>query len=292
MHVFDSRIDGALADNRELSVGAVRVVAMTVLVTGATGNIGRRIVDRLLDLGVRDIRALTTNPARANLPDGVQVVTGFLGKPETLPAALAGVDLVYLAPYPPTLDTVLAHLADAGVQYLVALSGGAHWQQHADAVAAAAVPSTQLGPGEFCDNFTMWAPQIRTGLVRDVAPDAVESPVSMDDIARVAAHLLADPRDAHLGRMYELTGPVAISRAEIARQIGVGLGMPVRMQRCSRAEAEELLRPVMGDGAGWYLDLWEGEPEPQAANDNVAVLTGTPAETMAQWASRHRELFA
>ncbi len=92
--------------------------------------------------------------------------------------------------------------------------------------------------------------------------------------------------------MYELTGPVAITRAEIARQIGVGLGTSVGMQPCSRAQAEELLRPVMGDGAGWYLDLWEGEPEPQAANDNVEVLTGTPAETMAQWASRHRELFA
>ncbi|CDO08736.1 putative nucleoside-diphosphate sugar epimerase [Mycolicibacterium cosmeticum] len=292
MHGFDSVIAEGAAENPELSVAVVRVVGMTVLVTGATGNIGRKVVDRLLDLGVRDIRALTTDPAKANLPHGVQVVTGFLGRPDTLPAALAGVQRVYLAPYPPTLDAALEHIAAAGVEYLVALSGGAHWQRHADAVAAAAVPSTQLGPGEFCDNFAMWAPQIRTGLVRDVAPDAVEAPVSMDDIARVAAHLLAGPRDAHLGRMYELTGPVAITRAEIARQIGVGLGTSVGMQPCSRAEAEELLRPVMGDGAGWYLDLWEGEPEPQAANDNVEVLTGTPAETMAQWSSRHRELFA
>ena len=63
------------------------------------------------------------------------------------------------------------------------------------------------------------------------------------------------------------------------------------VQRCGRAEAEELLRPVMGDGAQWYLDLFEGDPQPQAANDNVERLTGTPAESMAQWAARNRDLF-
>ena len=62
-------------------------------------------------------------------------------------------------------------------------------------------------------------------------------------------------------------------------------------QQCNRAEAEALLRPVMGDGARWYLDLFDGELEPQAANDNVELLTGTPAESIAQWAARNRSLF-
>ena len=53
--------------------------------TGATGNIGRRIVDHLIDLGANDIRALTTNPAKANLPDGVTPITGYLGKPNRFP---------------------------------------------------------------------------------------------------------------------------------------------------------------------------------------------------------------
>ncbi|WP_441957323.1 NAD(P)H-binding protein [Mycolicibacterium houstonense] len=267
---------------------------MTILVTGATGNIGRRVVDELIRLGgsdIGDIRALTNNPAKAALPQSVTTITGYLGRPETLPAAFEGVERVYLAPFPTTVGPTMEMLVQAGVQYVVALSGGAHWAEHADAVAASGLAHTQLGPGEFCENFAMWAPQIKTGTVRDVAPEYVESPVSMDDIARVAAHLLAEPQDAHLGAMYELTGPVALSRADIARQIGAGLGRPVDMQGCSRAEAEELLRPVMGDGAQWYLDLFEGEPEPQAANDNVQRLTGTPAETMAQWAARNRDLF-
>ncbi|MGW0158859.1 NAD(P)H-binding protein [Mycobacterium sp. NPDC003323] len=264
---------------------------MTILVTGATGNIGRRVVDELISLGVKDIRALTVNPTRAALPESVTAVTGYLGKPDSLPSALQGVDRVYLAPYPPTLAVTLEHLAAAGVQYVVALSGGAHWTEHAEAVTASGLAHTQLGPGEFCENFAMWAPQIQTGVVRDMAPDAVQSPVSMDDIARVAAHLLAEPADAHLHRMYDLTGPQAITRAEIAHQIGVGLGKPVRMQRCTRTEADEVLRPIMGDGVDWYLDLFDGAHQPQDANDNVERLTGTPAESMAAWAARHRDQF-
>jgi len=60
---------------------------MTILVTGATGDIGRRVVDHPITLGVKDIRALTNNPAKANLPDGVTAVTGYLGDPESLAAA-------------------------------------------------------------------------------------------------------------------------------------------------------------------------------------------------------------
>ncbi|WP_166905153.1 SDR family oxidoreductase [Mycobacterium sp. DL440] len=267
---------------------------MTVLVTGATGNIGRRVVDELIRLGgsgIGDIRALTTNPAKAALPESVTAITGYLGKPETLPAAFEGVECVYLAPFPATVGPTLELMVQAGVQYVVALSGGAHWADHADAVTASGLAHTQLGPGEFCENFAMWGPQIKTGTVHDVSPEHVQSPVSMDDIARVAAHLLTAPADAHLGAMYELTGPAALSRADIARQIGAGIGVPVEMRRCSRAEAEELLRPVMGDAAHWYLDLFDGDLVQQSANDTVERLTGTPAESMAQWAARNRSLF-
>ena len=265
---------------------------MTILVTGATGNIGRRVVDHLITLGVKDIRALTKNPAKANLPDGVAAVTGYLGDPESLPAAFEGVERMYLAPLPKTLDCTLQLARQANVEYVVALSGGAHWAEHADAVAASQLPQTQLGPGEFCENFAMWAEPIRTTqTVREPYPDAVEAPVSMDDIARVAAHLLARPEDAHLSKMYQLTGPEALTRAQIAEQIGVGIGVPVTMQQCSRAEAEELLRPVMGDGVQWYFDLFSDDGEPQLANDLVERLTGSPAASMAQWAAAHADHF-
>lgn len=266
---------------------------MTILVTGATGNIGRRIVDHLIDLGANDIRALTKNPARAKLPDGVSALTGYLGDPESLPAALDGVDRMYLAPLPQTVDATLELVKAAGVEYIVALSGAAHWQEQSDAITASGVLNTQLGPGEFLENFAMWSESIKTTrTVREPYPGVVEAPVSMDDIARVAAALLVKPEPSHFGQSYELTGPQALTRTQIAEQIGVGIGVDVTFEVCSRAEAEAALRPTMGDEVDWYLDLMaEGVADGQQANVLVAELTGTPAESVAQWAARNAELF-
>jgi uncharacterized protein YbjT (DUF2867 family) len=266
---------------------------MTILVTGATGNIGRRTVDHLIDLGANDIRALTKNPAKASLPDGVTAVTGYLGDPDSLPAALEGVERMYLAPLPETLDVTLELAKKAGVQYVVALSGEAHWQAHADAVANSGLVNTQLGPGEFLDNFGIWAAQIKaTRTVREPYPTAVEAPISMDDIARVAAALLAKPNEAHLGKMYPITGAEALTRAQIAEQIGVGIGVPVTYEQCDRAEAEAALAQAMGPNAAWYLDqIADAVDHPQQANDLVAELTGTPAQSVAQWAAQNAELF-
>ncbi|RAV16325.1 hydroxylase [Mycolicibacterium sp. GF69] len=266
---------------------------MTILVTGATGNIGRRIVDHLIELGCNDIRALTTNPAKAGLPDGVAAITGYLGRPDTLPAALEGVDRLYLAPLPSTLDVTLELVEKAGVEYVVALSGAGDWQEHADKITASGLISTQLGPGEFTDNFTVWGEQIRAArTVRDPYPSVVESPISMDDIARVAARLLVDPDESHYGKTYPITGPRALTRAEIAGQIGAGIGVDVAFEQCSRPDAEEALRPIMGEYAVWYLDeIQKGVDKPQQANTLVAELTGTPAQSVAQWAADNASIF-
>src|SRR4051795_5751259 len=162
-----------------LSWVTATVEIMTILVTGATGNIGRRIVDHLIDMGANDIRALTTDPVKANLPAGVTPVVGYLGRPDSLPAALEGVDRMYLAPLPKTLDVTLELAKAANVSYLVALSGVGYWQAQADAVAASGLANTQLGPGEFLENLALWADQItRTPAFRAPYPDVVEAPIS------------------------------------------------------------------------------------------------------------------
>ncbi len=94
---------------------------MTILVTGATGNVGRLVVDHLLAAGAQ-VRALTNNPKKAALPAEVEVVEGYLGRVETLPAALAGVERMYLAPLPGTVREVVRLAKDAGVQHIVDLS--------------------------------------------------------------------------------------------------------------------------------------------------------------------------
>ncbi|MHA6782987.1 NAD(P)H-binding protein [Pseudonocardia saturnea] len=166
---------------------------MTILVTGATGNIGRMVVDHLLAGGAPSVRALTTDPERAALPDGVQVARGYLRRPDTLPAALAGVDRMYLAPTPDTVTDVLALARDAGVAHVVDLSGepSTWWGAVTAAVEDSGLAWTHLWPGDFMENTWSWAPQIAASrTVREPHPDGRSAPIAMDDIARVAASVL------------------------------------------------------------------------------------------------------
>lgn len=266
---------------------------MTILVTGATGNVGRLVVDHLLAAGATDIRALTTNPAKAALPAEVEVVEGYLGRLETMPAALDGVDRMYLAPMPQTVRKVLALAREAGVERIVDMAGpeGNDWHVVEEAVEDSGIAWTHLEPGEFMANSLIWAEQIRTaGVVRDAHPDAANAPIDTDDIAAVAVTVLLE--DGHVGSAYELTGPETLTRAEKVRLIGEALGRDVPYVELSREDAIEQLSPMMGEYAAWYLD---GQAEllehPQQAVPTVEEITGRPATTFAQWAVKHADEF-
>jgi uncharacterized protein YbjT (DUF2867 family) len=264
-----------------------------ILVTGATGNIGRMVVDQLLAAGADDVRALTVDPVKAALPGGVEVARGFLGRPSTLPAAYADVDVLYLAPHLPTVTEACRLAAEAGIGRIVDLAGpkGAHWQAVEDAVEACGVPFTHLEPGEFMANAALWARQIRAGdVVLDTCGDATNAPIAQEDVAAVAARVLL--ADGHLGRSYELTGPEALSRRQKVALIGQALGRDLRYVDLPREEAIEELSKDMGSHAAWYIDGQQTLVEhPQQAVPTVAELTGRPAETFLSWARRNVALF-
>ncbi|MEQ7128448.1 NAD(P)H-binding protein [Actinopolymorpha sp. B11F2] len=266
---------------------------MTILVTGATGSVGRLVVDHLLAAGATDVRALTNKPEKAALPMEVDVVKGYIGRPETLPPALEGVDRMYLAPLTETVHEVLALARTAGVQHVVDLAGpeGNWWHAIEVAVEESGVAWTHLDAGEFMENSLIWADQIRTtGQVRDAYPDAANAPIAMDDIAAVAAVALLE--DGHVGKAYELTGPESITRADMVRCIGVALGRDIPYVELTREQAVEQLSKAMGEHADWYL---EGKAalvaHPQQAVATVAQVTGRPAKTFAQWAVKHVDAF-
>ncbi|BAL92322.1 hypothetical protein AMIS_71020 [Actinoplanes missouriensis 431] len=267
---------------------------MRILVTGATGNVGRMVVDELLALGATSVRALTVDPAKAALPPGVEVVRGFVGRPATLASALAGVDRMYLAPHPASAFEVCRLAAEAGVRHIVDMAGakGEHWQVVEDAVEACGVAFTHLEPGEFMANADLWAPQIRAGdVVRDAGADVVNAPVAQEDIAAVAARVLLSADD-HAGRSYELTGPEALSRRQKVAAIGRALGRDLEYVEVADEEARSLFRSVMGEYGDWYLDgLTQLAAHPQAAVSTVADLLGRPAMTYEEWARRHSDLF-
>ncbi|OLT19320.1 hydroxylase [Pseudonocardia sp. CNS-139] len=264
-----------------------------ILVTGATGNVGRLVVDHLLAAGATDVRALTNHPERAKLPPEVDVVRGYLGAVETLPAALEGVERMYLAPLETTVREVTGLAAKAGVQHVVDLAGpkDSWWGPIEVAVEESGVAWTHLEAGEFMDNTLSWADQIRTtGQVRDAYPGSANAMIALDDIAAAAAVCLT--QDGHTGRAYELTGPESLTRAEKVRLIGEALGREVPYVELSHAEAVEELRPSMGEYAQWYVDgMADLVAHPQRALPTFRELTGRPGTTFAEWARRNVELF-
>jgi uncharacterized protein YbjT (DUF2867 family) len=266
---------------------------MTILVTGATGNVGRLVVDHLLAAGAKRVRALTNNPTKAALPPEVEVAQGYLGRPETLPAALAGVERMYLAPLPETAREVAQLAKAAGVRRIVALAGpqGSWWHAVEEAVEETGIAWTHLEPGEFMTNTLIWAEQIRTtGVVRDGYPSAANAPIDLGDIAAVAAVALLE--DGHAGKAYELTGPETLSRSEMVRLIGAALGRDIPYVELAHEQAIEQLTPLMGEYARWYVDgLAELAQHPQRAVPTVAAIAGRPATTFAQWAIRHAAKF-
>jgi len=271
---------------------------MTILVTGATGNVGRLVVDQLLAAGVK-VRALTNNPRKAALPAEVEVVEGYLGRIDTLPAALAGIERMYLAPLPRTVREVVQLAKQAGIRRIVDLSSSdadseaagdpSRWHYYAveRAVEDSGIAWTHLRPGEFMTNTLIWAEQIRsTGVVRAAHANAATAMIDLGDIAAVAARVLIE--DGHVGKKYELTGPEALKRADLARLIGQAIGRDVRFEELTREQAIEALWPSMGEWAAWYVDgLAQLVDSPQMPLPTVEKITGRPATTFAQWAARH-----
>ena len=264
---------------------------MKILVTGATGNIGRRVVDELLALGATDVRALTVDPGRAALPPSVEVVRGYLGRPETLPAAFAGVDRLYLAPLLDTVEEATRLAAAAGVRHIVDLAGaaGSSWPPIERAVEACGVPWTHLEAGEFMTNTAIWAPQIRAGdVVADAYPDEANPMIDPADIAAVAARVLVDGA-VHEGRTYTLTGPRTLTRRERIEEIGRALGRTLTVEPAGHDRAVADLGPVMGAHAEWYLAGIGASAAagPRPPTTTVADLTGRPATAFGQWAGQN-----
>jgi uncharacterized protein YbjT (DUF2867 family) len=275
---------------------------MRILVTGATGNVGRLVVDRLLDAGVR-VRALTRRDAV--FPGGVEVVRGDLTHPATLTAALRGVERVYLFPVAATAREVTGLARDAGVRRIVVLSSGAvaggydtgfHLPVE-QAAERSGLDWTHVRPGEFALNkLWLWGPSIRAErVVREPFPDLAWCPVHERDIADVAAAALLE--DGHAGAAYLVNGPEMISRRDQVRAIAAAIGADIRLERVTREHARELYRRQGGFAAAnadfllGFEGYSGGEPDPAPVSvpslPTATEVTGRPARTFAEWARDH-----
>ncbi|GAA1772328.1 NAD(P)H-binding protein [Streptomonospora arabica] len=269
---------------------------------GATGSVGRRLVDRLVESG-QQVRAMTRDASRAEgLPTGVDVRSGDFRAPETLPAVFDGVDSAYLFSDPETARTVVSHAEEAGIRRIVALSSimadeqdGAEVRNPVEeAVRGSGLDWTILRPGPFSANArNWWAYAIREfGMVRWIYPEARLAPIHEDDVAAVAAAALLD--ESHTGHRYTLSGPETLTQAEQVRIIGKEIDRSLAFEEITPEEARAML-----SGAGVpeqiidkLIDLLARMREAGSrVAPTVEQVTGRPARTFAQWVSDNAHVF-
>src|SRR6478735_8702477 len=204
-----------------------------ILVTGATGNVGRPLVTQLASAGV-EVRAVTRQPDTARFPDGVKVVG-------TAAEGLFGASAVFLnsRALGDELEPLVRRAGREGVTRLVALSAinadddfsrqpsrfrGDRNREVEQLAVDSGLEWVSLRPTVFVTNFFgMWAPQIQAGdVVAGPYAAASTAPIVDRDISEVAAHALLT--DGLVGRKIPLTGPQALKNTELADVIGGVLG--------------------------------------------------------------------
>lgn len=265
---------------------------MTYLVTGATGKAGRQVVAALLAAGQR-VRALTRDPAKADFPKEVEVVTGDLTKPSSVPFdGVVGVHLITIGgdDYA-TLDTgpELVDLArQAGVRRLAVLWNGAPGPVE-DAVEASGLEWAWLQPTDFMSNALHLANDIRThGQVTEPFGDVAAAVVDEADVGAVSAAVLT--QDGHAGRAYTLTGPEALTPRQRLAAIGAATRRDLRFVELTEAKARDRWRQQgMSEEMIDVLAAWQGDPPPHAytVTGTVERILGRPPRSFAQWAAEH-----
>lgn len=279
----------------------------TILVTGATGNIGRALVERLQ-------RTASSVSVIAASPSG-QPVAGTPGRvlnllnPESAQAAMRGVKRLFLVtPAHPDMETMTAHAVRAaqaaGVQHIVRVSGAGADPQSDVAIARlqgrcdqividSGIAYTLLRPKNFMQNFTTFLrDMIRAGTVYSSQGEGRVPFIDARDIAAVAARVLQEPQ-AHAGKAYTLTGPRALTNAEALAVIAEHIGQPVQLVAISEEQAVEGMRQagmpeamvqamsslnrIIADG--WVTDV----------TDDVSRLLGRPATAWADFVAEHRD---
>lgn len=293
---------------------------MTILVTGATGNVGRHVVDLLVQAGM-DVRATSRKPESLDLPAEVDVRAADLTDPKTFEQALQGVEKVFLYAQPSGIDGVVEAAKAAGVKYAVLLSSLAvagpdqdHWiarwhRTVEDSIEQSGLSWTFVRPGHFAANSLQWAQAVKDGQpVRLFYAQSYVSAIHELDIAEVSTRALL--QDGHAGARYHITGGDSVTQAEQVTLIGEAIGRELAVEDLTgddvRAELHRFFGPrikeltqsgvldrmataeIIETRIRLYEEALEG---PAEIDDTVEKVLGKPARTFAEWAVDHKADF-
>lgn len=273
-----------------------------ILVTGATGKIGRHVVERLVAEGAK-VRALTRNPTTANLPTGVDVVSADASSANGFTDVLAGTKAVFV-----NAAAIGASVADfmnaaktSGVNRLVMLSSltvrdegeqdywlGAHHKAIEAVIENSGLEWTFLRCGGFATNTLAWAPMIRTdGVVRTVYGHAATALIAEHDIADAAVRTLLD--EGHAQRKYVLTGQQSLTQIEQVQAIGRAINRSLQFEEIPaeafrQAAIKRMPASAIDDLLRYFAEY--GGRTAETAPD-LEPLIQRRATTFDEWAVQH-----
>jgi uncharacterized protein YbjT (DUF2867 family) len=282
-----------------------------LLISGATGMIGASLTEALVARGVEFCVMLRpgTSGDRIARGQGVTSTEGDFDDPASLQRALEGVDRAFLLTNSSerTEEQQIAFVEAAhaqGVGQVVYLSQLAadpqspvRFLRYHGAVETALTNSTVgwtfVRPNLVLQAYIPFAPLIAQGALQAPIGDAKVSVVDARDIAAVAAAALTE--DGHVGKMYTVTGPAAVSHTDIATAIGTAIGRPVGFERIP---PEDFMGVVMAAG----MPQWQAEGlaedyahydrgEAGAVSPDVKRVTGTDPRSVRDFAEDYAEAF-
>ncbi|MFF0434164.1 NmrA family transcriptional regulator [Streptomyces sp. NPDC004327] len=286
----NARTDGARTDNARTD-NARTDSTPTVLVTSATGKTGRRVARLLEERGVRVRAGSRSGATRFDWEDA-----------GSWAAALAGADAACVNYYPDlaapgavaAMRTFGELAAAHGVRRLTLLSGRGEPEavaaEEALREAAAGTELTVVRASFFSQNFDegLLAEGVAAGTIAIPGGDTAEPFIDADDLAEVLVATLVE--DGHAGLVHELTGPRALTFAEVAAEIGRVSGRPVAYVPMSEAEYAGMLAQFgMPEGeaawlAGLFATLLDGHNAP--VTDGVKRVLGREPRDFSLYAAR------
>jgi uncharacterized protein YbjT (DUF2867 family) len=281
---------------------------MIFLITGATGNVGSLVVECLLGRGERPrVFVRDSQKARARFGDRVDIFVGDLADSTTLLPALTGADGFLLLNAGRNLaaqDKAAAKVAQvAGVQHLVKISshdarenvGTGVWHAQGEAaIRTTGIPFTFVQPSGFMSNALFWTGGIKAeGVVRACTGDGKIPFIHPQDIADVATHVLTSR--VYVGESLPITGPEALSYAQMAARIGAAIGKTLRFEPISE-DQERRQMTDSGDPAeivAAHISIYRAIREGRLATvtNTVERVLGRNPITFDQWIQENMAVF-